>query len=160
MAGLGRAGPRAAAGPAEELKHLDEQIARSRAELDYAENILARDKRLSSRGLVADEQHQEVEEKSRIALAQNKRPSPRSAREVKGTLEAKVELDRRKRELAEARSTLTLLEAGTRPEEIEAERARLAQLKTEVSYLEGLQAKILVPSPVAGRLATRICASW
>jgi len=139
----------------EELKHLDEQIAQSRAELDYAENVLARDKRLGSRGLVAEQQHQEMEEKYRIALAQNKQAqAQKRAREVKGTLEAEVELDRRKRELAEARSTLTLLEAGTRPEEIEAERARLAQLKTEVSYLEGLQAKILVTSPVAGRLTT------
>ena len=77
-----------------------------------------------------------------------------SAHRTEATLEAEAELARREKELADAHATLTLLEAGSRPEEIAAERARLARLETEVRYLEGLQEKIRVTSPVGGRLTT------
>src|SRR5262249_62221069 len=46
------------------------------------------------------------------------------------------------------------LEAGTRPEEVEAERARLARLHEEVRYLKGLEGKVQVMSPVAGVITT------
>src|SRR5262249_40119379 len=60
----------------------------------------------------------------------------------------------REKELAEAQGALRLLEAGTRPEEIEAERARLARLQDEARYLEGVQARLPVASPVAGLITT------
>ena len=47
-----------------------------------------------------------------------------------------------------------LLEAGTRPEEIEAERAHLARLDAEATYLEALQKKEPVFSPAAGVITT------
>jgi hypothetical protein len=56
--------------------------------------------------------------------------------------------------MADARATLTLLEAGTRPEEIEAERACLARLQEEARYLEGVQARLPIQSPVAGVIVT------
>ena len=57
-----------------------------------------------------------------------RRPRPRSGSGSRAgaTLEAETELARREKELADAQAALTLLEAGTRPEEVEAERARLA----------------------------------
>ena len=65
-----------------------------------------------------------------------------------------MELARRDRELAEACSALTLLEAGTRPEEIEAEAARLKRLAEEVAYLEQLGEKLLVFSRAHGIVTT------
>ena len=76
------------------------------------------------------------------------------ARQAKGTIEAEAELARRDKELADARTSLALMEAGSRPEEIEAERARLARLEEERSYLTGLCGKLAVTSPVAGVITT------
>jgi multidrug resistance efflux pump len=56
--------------------------------------------------------------------------------------------------LADARATLTLLEAGTRQEEIEAERAHLARLQEEARYLEGVRERLPIQSPVAGVIVT------
>ena len=47
-----------------------------------------------------------------------------------------------------------MLELGSRPEEIEAEKARLARLHEEVRYLEGLSKRLQVTTPVAGVVTT------
>ncbi|HMB07025.1 MAG TPA: HlyD family efflux transporter periplasmic adaptor subunit, partial [Isosphaeraceae bacterium] len=138
-----------------ELERLEGQVAQARAEIDYAAGVLTRDTRLQGRGFLSEEQHHEAEAKHRIALAQLAQALAQiAARRAEGTLEAEAELARRAKELADAHATLTLLEAGSRPEEIAAERARLARLETEVRYLEGLQEKTRVTSPVGGRLTT------
>jgi multidrug resistance efflux pump len=46
------------------------------------------------------------------------------------------------------------MEAGSRPEEVEAERAKLARLEEEVRYLAGLVEKLRVYSPVGGIVTT------
>jgi putative peptide zinc metalloprotease protein len=46
------------------------------------------------------------------------------------------------------------LQAGARPEEIDAARATLARLNEELDYLEELQNKVLLISPVAGVVIT------
>jgi multidrug resistance efflux pump len=76
------------------------------------------------------------------------------ARQALGAQEAEAECSRRARELADTQATLSLLEAGTRPEEIEAERARLARLQEEARYLQGVQGRLAVHSPVAGVVTT------
>jgi multidrug resistance efflux pump len=76
------------------------------------------------------------------------------AHQAKGTLEAEAELARREKELAEAQGVLRLLEAGTRPQEVEAERARLAGLREEVRHLEDQQGKQAVTAPVPGLVVT------
>ena len=55
---------------------------------------------------------------------------------------------------AEAGSRLHVLEVGTRPEEIAATRARLAQLESQRRYLDEQRALLDVVSPVAGMVAT------
>jgi hypothetical protein len=49
---------------------------------------------------------------------------------------------------------LALLALGSRAEEVEAERARLARLEEEARYLAGLPGKLEVTSPVGGVLTT------
>src|SRR5262249_19287599 len=68
--------------------------------------------------------------------------------------EAEGELARRDKELADAQAALILLEAGTRPEEVEAERSRLARLQEGARYLETLQARLQVYCPVSGLVMT------
>jgi len=75
-------------------------------------------------------------------------------RRAQGTHDTERELTRHEKDLAEARATLTLMEAGTRPEEIDAERARLARLSEEARYLEGVQSRRIICSPVSGQVTT------
>jgi multidrug efflux pump subunit AcrA (membrane-fusion protein) len=138
-----------------DLKRLDEQIAEHRAQLELHENILERSKRLKGARAVPEEEIRASEFQVTAARSkQSQAQSQKSARLALGTQEAESELSRREKELADARSTLTLLEAGNRPEAIDAERARLARLKLEAAYLEHLQRKVRIVSPVAGVIAT------
>ena len=49
---------------------------------------------------------------------------------------------------------LTLLEAGPRPEEVEAQEARLARLFEEVRHLDGLRERLLIRSPGPGQVTS------
>ena len=57
------------------------------------------------------------------------------ARQAAGLLEAEQELSERERDHVDACATLTLMEAGTRPEEIAAQRACVRQLEAEIAEL-------------------------
>lgn len=57
-------------------------------------------------------------------------------------------------ELTEARNRLQMLEAGSRPEEIEAARAELAQLEAQQRYLDGQLQRVVIPSPAGGMVTT------
>jgi putative peptide zinc metalloprotease protein len=76
------------------------------------------------------------------------------SRQAKGTMDAEAELARREKELADVEAKLTLLEAGSRPEEVAAERARLARLQEEHAYLARLEQRQGVNCPVAGEVTT------
>jgi multidrug efflux pump subunit AcrA (membrane-fusion protein) len=116
---------------------------------------LERAKKLRGNGTVSMDEYVEAEKKCRVfetMVAQTQ--AQKRVREALGTLEAETELSKREKELADARATLTLLEAGTRVEEIEAERARLARLQEEVRYLEGVRERLPIRSPAAGVIVT------
>jgi multidrug resistance efflux pump len=139
----------------EELARLDAQIAQHRAEYDAAADAHNRAKKLLGRGVVSAEEYWEADRRWRVCWAQlQQAEAQRRARRADGTREAEAELARRDQALAEAEAALVLLEAGTRPEEIDAARARLARLEEEASYLEGLREKLLVYSPVPGLITT------
>jgi multidrug efflux pump subunit AcrA (membrane-fusion protein) len=57
-------------------------------------------------------------------------------------------------EVREVEARLRLVEAGPRPEEVEAQRARVACLEEEARYLEGLPDKLLLRCPVRGAVVT------
>jgi multidrug efflux pump subunit AcrA (membrane-fusion protein) len=139
----------------EELKRLDEQITQHRAEVNAAKDVLTRAQKVRVRGVLTGDEYVEAEKKCRVAQAQEEQAqAQKRARQALGTLEAEAELARRQKELADAQATLALLEAGTRSEEIDAERARLARLQEEARYLEGIQTRLPIRSPVAGVLVT------
>jgi multidrug efflux pump subunit AcrA (membrane-fusion protein) len=138
-----------------DLARLDKQAAGHAAELEQARVSLARTQKLAKRGAAPPEEIDEAEARCRIYQAQREQAeAEKRARQAKGTLEAESELAKRAKELADARATLALMEAGSRPEEIEAERAKLARLEEERRYLEGLREKVQVSSPVGGVVTT------
>jgi putative peptide zinc metalloprotease protein len=140
---------------AEDLDQLDKQVAARRAELEAARDSHQRAKTLVRRKVLSEEQYQESESRYRVCQARlAEAEAARRARQAKGTLEAEAELARRERELADVQAALRLLEAGTRPEEVEAEQARLARLREEIRHLEEQRRKQAVFSPVPGLVTT------
>jgi putative peptide zinc metalloprotease protein len=116
--------------------------------LEQAETLLAR-------GALSQDEYQALRKKKHVFEAQEEQArAEKRAREALGSQVAEAELARRQKELAEAQATLTLLEAGQRPEAIDAERARLTRLQEERRYLQDLQAKLPLCSPVGGVIAT------
>lgn len=139
----------------EELAQADHLIVRHRAELTAAAAYLKRSKQLLDRGGLSHEQYQEAETRYRVVQTLvDQAQAQKLARQARGTLEAEAELARREKDLADVEAVLALLEAGTRPEEVKAERARLARFKEEVRFLEELQDKLQVSSPLHGVVAT------
>src|SRR5262245_2050987 len=145
----------------EELARLDKAIAQAAAELNAARDAYERARQLWNGKALGEEQYREAERRFLSAQAQvSQVESQKRHREALGTREAiagldtEAELARRVKDLADAQAVLNIMEAGSRPEEIDAERARLARLREEAAYLEGLQAKTSVSSPVPGLVTT------
>lgn len=138
-----------------DLTRLEKQIAQHRAELDFAQGSHARSSVLVSRGAVALQHHEEAEKKNRVTRAQlQQAEAQRRSLYAVGTRDSETELSRREKELAEALAALILLEAGTRPEEIEAEHARRDRVRAELRYLNELEAQRTVLSRVEGVITT------
>ncbi len=133
----------------------DHQIAKRRAEYTAAQQNLARAQTLAEKRVITTEQLERTQTECQVSFAQYEQArAEKRLDEAQGTREAEMELARREQELAAARSALTLLAAGTRPEEIEAEEARMNRLAEEVAYLEQLGEKLLVFSQAHGIVTT------
>jgi putative peptide zinc metalloprotease protein len=140
---------------AEDLGRLDERIAHAEREVKFAETSLDRFAELKKKGSASDEEVEAAER--RLAQAKSdmaQEQAQRRGRAAQSTTEAEAELAKREKELSDARSVLTILEAGTRPEEIESERAHLHRLDEEVRFLQDQKERIPVISPVAGLVLT------
>jgi putative peptide zinc metalloprotease protein len=139
----------------EDLRRLDEQILQHRAEQDFAHAVLARSRRLESQKVQSEEQLQEAQKQLRVCRSlEQQAEAQKRIRQAVGTQEAEVELARREKDLGDARALLTILEAGSRPEEVEAARAHVVRLSEEIRYLEQQTQKLAVNSPVAGVVKT------
>jgi multidrug efflux pump subunit AcrA (membrane-fusion protein) len=145
----------------EELARLSQLIDQNRADLDAARDGYERAKSLRSKGAAAQDQLEEAKRKHQVAQAtlaqaqsQKRQRQALRTREALAGLDAEAELAHREKDLADAQATLTLLEAGTRPEEIEAARAHLTRLQEEARYLDSLGSKLGLESPVAGIIVT------
>ena len=65
-----------------------------------------------------------------------------------------AELIAREQQLADTHAKLTLLEAGTRHEDVAAEQARRDRLAQELSYLQDRRERLVVRAPADGVVAT------
>jgi putative peptide zinc metalloprotease protein len=139
----------------EELTSADTQVTACKAELQLAQDKEVRAKLLVEQKAISDEEFQELVGNYRVASARlAKVEAERRAKQAEGTLKAETELANRECQFAEAKSALRLLEAGSRPEQIQAERARLARLDEERQYLEELRDRVIVRSAICGLMVT------
>jgi len=138
-----------------DLDKLAKEIAKASRETEYQSAFLQRAKGLLEKQALASEKYIEAEKQLQInQLVLDQALAQRKARLEQGTLEDENELAKREKDLCDAQSILVLLEAGTRPEEIEAQRAHLARLQEESRYLETMQTKLDLRAAVSGVIIT------
>jgi multidrug efflux pump subunit AcrA (membrane-fusion protein) len=139
----------------EDVRRMEQQLIQYGAELDYARQALARARGLLATAAATGDEHDDAQRRLRVntALFEQVQAQKRAC-EALGTRDAEAELARRARDLADAEAALHLLEAGSRPEEIDAERCRLNRLREEARYLTSLQHKRLIVSPADGTVET------
>jgi multidrug resistance efflux pump len=138
-----------------ELTRLTKLLEQYDAELHCASDVLTRSANLLNRRAISVEDYRGAQKQVKVFRARGEQTqAQKRALEALGTQQAEAEIARREKELADARAILRLLEAGTRMEEIDAERARRARLEEEARYLEALPSRLKVTSPVAGVLTT------
>src|SRR5262249_20951776 len=71
---------------------------------------------------ISTREYQEADKQAQVARSREQQAQAlKRSRQTQGTQEAETELARREKELADAEAALRLLEAGPRPEEVEAE---------------------------------------
>src|SRR5262249_3870435 len=100
----------------EELGRLDMQIEQYEAEQSFVRDVLARSRKLMGDRALSPERLREAEMQLKVAGSKKEQAEAlKRAQVVAGTREAETELARRKNLLADARATLRLLEAGSRP---------------------------------------------
>jgi multidrug efflux pump subunit AcrA (membrane-fusion protein) len=139
----------------QDLIRLDRQINQYEAEVSYSRRVCEQSKMLFDKGAFASEQLMAEQKKLQIAEFQlDQAKAQKQAREATGTIEFEGELARREKDLSDVRSTLALLEIGTRLEEVEAERAKLERLQEDLTYLEAMHERVVVKSPIAGVVIT------
>jgi putative peptide zinc metalloprotease protein len=140
---------------AEEITRLGEAIRQHTAERDNARDNLAVSQRLFERKALALDQLRDWEKRHIVAEAQVKQAEAAHRERVTvGLQEPEGELAKRDKEWADARSALTLLEIGTRPEEVDAQKAHLQRLEESLSYLRKISDKVKVQSSIAGVITT------
>ncbi|MFG0262158.1 MAG: efflux RND transporter periplasmic adaptor subunit, partial [Novipirellula sp. JB048] len=138
-------------GLTQELAALELSVQRATAQADYRSEVLQQMQALHERGGLAGQQlltYQQKQLDSQIEVSQA--VATMRAREAEGVISFTAELARREKDLADAVATLTLLEAGSRPEDIDAEVARLQRLKEELNHLRPPQSTHAFRCPVGG----------
>lgn len=140
---------------ADDLARLDARIKEARAQREFAAQVLARAKALRGKAAQTEEAYQEAVSNYRQGDAQwQAAQSAKSSRQTVGTLDQEAELELRVKELADAQATLNLLEVGSRPEAIDAGRARFERAKAELAYLRQLEGWLPLTAPAAGIVST------
>ncbi len=138
-----------------ELEVLDSQIRESETELEFAKNAFVQSQLLYNQGALAGVQLKS--ERKGLTVLEAKRDAIRAerrARVAKGVRTAEGELAKRRQELADAIAKLSLLEAGTRHEDLTAEEAHQERVKKELEFLTAQRERLEIVAPVSGVVAT------
>lgn len=139
----------------QELLRLELEIEQHKIELAYAKSSLERSKRLYEQRALAGVQYRA--EQLKVTLAESKLKQVESKRESRvttGVRAAEAELTKRNQQLASSKAALALLEAGSRPEEIDAAKAKLARLREELKFLNDERTKLAIRAPISGVVST------
>ncbi|MEN8205737.1 MAG: HlyD family efflux transporter periplasmic adaptor subunit [Pseudomonadota bacterium] len=143
----------------EEGQRQTNNIKEYRELLKFAREDLDRRKELFEKQLVSKVDLLRARKDYEVLRAQyNEAIAEQNAREAMVVHQAQSELVEREQDVLEAQSTLVLMEAGTRPEEIEAERAHRSRLVEEMHFLEVQESQLEIRSPVNGIIMTSLSA--
>jgi len=146
---------RARAALKSEFRQLDELLHQDQIEIEYSRLTYLRTKDAFDRSAMSQQELDDAKKKYDCALVlQEQHRAQQQQKKEMGTTLFEAELARRQRQLADGKSTLTLLEAGSRPEEIAAQRAVLNSLKEELNYLQQLNEKSPIRCVCSGRIVT------
>ncbi len=138
---------------ADELRKLDQQINQYRSQRDFERDKFFLDDKLYQKGVIPKEEYLDSKKRFEVAQSQlEQAQSDKKARETAGTQAAEAELARRQKEHKEAEAMLSLMNAGTRKETIDAEQARQARLVEELKYLRSLEKKVVIEAPIKGKI--------
>ncbi len=139
----------------QELASLDIRLARAKKESEYRQTIETQAQQLADQGGLAGRQLMSIKKNVFDAQSEfDELNSQKRARAAEGVISYEGEFARREKELADHRSTLILMEAGSRPEDIEAQQAKLVRLNQELRHLEEQGRLQLIHCPVQGTVIT------
>ena len=135
----------------QEILVQDHRIQEINAQLENArQNMEHSEKLYRQRALAGAQLRQErllmLQIESRLAQAE----ATLNASKANGVRAKEGEIVRRTQELDDARSRLTILQAGTRPEEINAEEARKERVQHELAYLKLQKEKLTLRATATG----------
>ena len=139
----------------QEVIRLDHHIAQTETELKYTINSTNRAEKLYRVGALAGEQYRAEYKKYELAasqLAEGK--ATRLSKQAEGTRLAESELAKREKEILDARSALSLMQAGGRTEDIEAMTAKKTRVLEELSFLKDQKSKLKIKSTAEGTIST------
>jgi multidrug resistance efflux pump len=138
-----------------ELQQLEELIRQGQIELEYANDNYLRIKEGFERSVMSRHEYDDAEKKLRIneAILEQRRSRQRERLEL-GTSIAEADVARRKKDVEDAKGILMLLEAGTRPEEIESQKAIINRLCEELKYFQQVEQRSPVRAEVGGLMIT------
>lgn len=140
---------------AEELAQHDLRIQEAKAHAEFRTKFYENALKLYEQGGLAGQQLMaERMSKQEADSAWRQVEAAKRVRIAQGVTTFEETLARREKELADAEATLFLLEAGNRPETIEAEQARLARLQEELNYFQAQQQKQVIYAPIDGIITT------
>lgn len=139
----------------QDVRRLEKLFQEYQAECSYARQTLTRNEELQQTKSVTEEEVQRARKEYLVYRARCDRAvAEKKARIALGTLAAQSTLAEREKELAMEQAALAMLEAGSRPEKIEAAEATIARLAEELSYLGVISSRQAIRSPVAGCITT------
>jgi len=139
----------------QELIRFDKVLEEDAAECDHTSAVLARYETLRSSDAISENQYADALKAHQVACARlGQTEAERQSRAALGTSMAESELAEREKELTVEQASLALLQAGTRPDEIEAAEATVERLREEVRSLNDLNDRLLIQSPVDGVITT------
>lgn len=139
----------------QELQAIDQRIERTKTQWEFAKETYAESEKLFRlKALAGAQLKSEQVQLSVLATQIAEAEADRRVKEANGLRTIEAEISRREQELADAISQLDLLQAGTRPEEIDAEVARQEQLQEQLRFYNSQKEKLIVQSSVSGVVAT------
>jgi multidrug resistance efflux pump len=108
-----------------------------------------------SQGALAEERFdRDLRRQQALAAQFDQAQAQKRSRLLAGTRDGETELLRRQQELQEEQNALAILQAGSRPQEVEAMKAQLARIDADLNQLEAIKRQLIVRTSIRGAITT------